>query len=504
MNFLISAQLGPNRSVLPNGALLCNAVPIARTGIQLYRNGELLDKNGKPELSDGPQGYIEVERSADEVFNPASIASFNGAAFVDEHPSEWVTPQNWNALSKGIVLNPRRGDGDLSEWLVADIMVTDPRTIQLIDAGKREVSVGYDAEYDEREPGYARQRNIVVNHVALVSQGRCGPSCAIGDSKTEIPEMTAKTAAKSSTAVGLPAIMRELIARTRKAIHSKDEAGVEANLAAAEAATAAAQNTDEGLAAGGTETTAPAQPEHHVHIHMGDDDGDDDNDKKKPGEGGDKSPTKDDDLIAALTARVDGIDASIKAIAESVAKLVDSKEPGATAGGAQTPDENQMSEFRKEAPTGTQDAAMTKDSAFLEQSFQATVSMAEIVMPGIKIPTFDAKANPVHTFGSICGHRRAALNGALAAAAIRPALATYVRDGLGTKTVDKLTCAETRDLFRGAAMLQSALNNGAATMDVKDNLKPAGGQVAGKIKTLADLNAANRQKYYGAEPKAVQ
>ena len=87
--------------------------------------------------------------------------------------------------------NPRRGEGELKNFVVADLIVYDEETIADIEAGKREVSAGYNPDYLEVlddngnvVPGVGEQANIIFNHLALVDRGRCGPRCSIGDSRT--------------------------------------------------------------------------------------------------------------------------------------------------------------------------------------------------------------------------------------------------------------------------------------------------------------------------------
>jgi len=89
------------------------------------------------------------------------------------------------------VVNPRRGDGDQSDLLVADLIIYDDELIRKIDDGKLEVSCGYNPEYfeilgEDNQPilGEGEQDNIIYNHLALVSSGRCGWRCSIGDSAT--------------------------------------------------------------------------------------------------------------------------------------------------------------------------------------------------------------------------------------------------------------------------------------------------------------------------------
>lgn len=63
-------------------------------------------------------------------------------------------------------------DGD---HVVVRILVTDPRAWEAIDDGMHELSLGYTSRQDAR--GY--QRQIEVDHLALVPRARCGPSCAL-------------------------------------------------------------------------------------------------------------------------------------------------------------------------------------------------------------------------------------------------------------------------------------------------------------------------------------
>jgi alkylhydroperoxidase/carboxymuconolactone decarboxylase family protein YurZ len=163
--------LGPTQRLTPEGFLLCKDVPIARTGEQLYHASEL------PMLS-MRDGMISVMREPAEVFDAASIASFSGKPIVNDHPDGFVDPDNVAAHQLGTVTNVRRGDG----VLLADLLFTTRRGIELVRNGKRGVSVGYDARYEQTGPDTARQRRIRANHVALVDEARCGPVCSIGDS----------------------------------------------------------------------------------------------------------------------------------------------------------------------------------------------------------------------------------------------------------------------------------------------------------------------------------
>jgi hypothetical protein len=175
MRFYTTSDLGPQRSLTPDGFLLCRDAVLARCGVQHYGPGET------PIAGD----FVRIERDPEEVFSDEAVASANGKPVVNDHPMDaWggridVSPDNWRDFAVGHVMSPRRSADD---FLVADLMITERRAIDLINHGKRQLSCGYDADYEDIAPGHGRQRNIRINHVALVDQARCGPLCSIGDS----------------------------------------------------------------------------------------------------------------------------------------------------------------------------------------------------------------------------------------------------------------------------------------------------------------------------------
>jgi hypothetical protein len=181
MRFYTTVQLSANQELTPEGYLLCRNVPIARTGTQLYAATELPLR--------AVDGVIRIERHAEDVFHPDTMASFEAKPVVVDHPTEDVGPENWARLSKGIVQNVRRGSNIEDDLLLADLLITDAQAIEKVKDGLREVSCGYDAEYEQLEPGRGRQHQIVGNHLALVDQGRCGSRCAIGDSMKKLKWM---------------------------------------------------------------------------------------------------------------------------------------------------------------------------------------------------------------------------------------------------------------------------------------------------------------------------
>jgi hypothetical protein len=168
------SRISPNMTKTPEGFLICHNVPIARTGWQEYLGQEI-------GLNDLYDQKIQVYRSPEEVFHPATIASFEGKSVTDEHPPDSVRPDNYASYEKGQVTNVRQGTGEESDLLLADLIIKDPRHISEIENGKREVSCGYDCVYEPLGDGKYQQKQIRGNHVAVVASGRAGPRVAIKD-----------------------------------------------------------------------------------------------------------------------------------------------------------------------------------------------------------------------------------------------------------------------------------------------------------------------------------
>lgn len=203
MQYFYNSRLGETRFTMSDGGLLCKDVPIGRTGVQLY-GGEELD-----DIEPDSDGEILVERTEDEVFRPETLASFEGMTFTVSHPIEDVTPDNWGRYAAGHVQNVRRGTGDQSDLMIADIVVKKAEAIKVIlEEGVDQISSGYDAEYQQTARGKARQYDIIANHVALVPTGRAGKRCSIGDSKRMTMNNT-------------------WFAKLRRAIKTKDAAAME-------------------------------------------------------------------------------------------------------------------------------------------------------------------------------------------------------------------------------------------------------------------------------------
>lgn len=402
MRFFTTAQLGAKRSLTPEGFLVCHDVPIARVGQQIYAAYEVpVDAN--------MVGEIFIDRPADEVFREETVASFAGKPVTINHPSEFVDPDNWHALSKGIVLNPRAGAGIDQDVILADLLITGRDAIKLVtDDDIREVSAGYEADYEQIEPGRGVQRNIIANHVALVAMGRCGSRCAIGD----------ENMAKKPTWMD----------RIRSAFKSKDEAAMEEALKEAPTSDADAdEDEDEGKAKTGDSAVTAAL-------------------------------AKVNDAIAALDARVTALATKDSDKEDEEGKTEDSD------------DEDE-------------DDGKTKDAA--AKRFRDAVARAEIIAPGLRLPTTDAKATAKTIDAAVCSCQRKALATAYATDAGKQAIDPFL--GGAEPTFDTMSPAALQAVFVGASELVRARNNGGGARSGITT------QDFGRapVKT-ADLNAKNR------------
>ena len=166
-------QIGPHRERTPEGYLLCRDVPISRVGDFEYTPLEAGIR--------GVNGKVILTRSPEALFSPETIASFEGKPVVIGHDT-FADPSNWKDIAVGIVRNVRQGEGEERGLLLADLLLTDQKGIELVESGQlKEVSCGYDAETIDDGGGRGHQEGIVGNHLALVSRARCGSVCSVRD-----------------------------------------------------------------------------------------------------------------------------------------------------------------------------------------------------------------------------------------------------------------------------------------------------------------------------------
>ena len=151
-----------------NGQLICYDCVLSRTGYYDYLESDI--------IADGdPTKIVKVFRTPEEVFDEESLASFENKPFCNDHPDEDVTTKNSRELQCGYIRNVRRGEGDLKDCVIADVIVTDQDVIDLILSGeKRQLSLGYDSVIEKDANGRYLMKKIRGNHLALVDEGRAG------------------------------------------------------------------------------------------------------------------------------------------------------------------------------------------------------------------------------------------------------------------------------------------------------------------------------------------
>lgn len=218
MRIYTTAKLSENISKTPEGYLLCQGAALARTGTMAY-----LPEEVPPEVVKGFEGdQVLITRDATEVFRPATLASFEGKPFTLNHPDEDVNPDNWSDLAHGIVTNVRQGDGRQQDLMLADILITDADGIDaVLHGGMRELSCGYDCDFEVIRPGVGRQINIMGNHVALVDHGRAGARCKIKDER-ETPMTKTPKKKKPSMVDRLRGMLKDAEAEEAKAPQDED------------------------------------------------------------------------------------------------------------------------------------------------------------------------------------------------------------------------------------------------------------------------------------------
>jgi hypothetical protein len=189
----------------------------ARVGTQLYTRG------------DGTQ--VREYRPEDEVSNPDSLASFGMKAVTLNHPKVLLDSKTTKLHQVGHAgSHVRFSDGFVEVALV----ITDQNAIDAVQRGDaQEVSAGYRVDYDPT-PGVTPngesydgiQRNIKVNHIALVNRGRAGrearlllDSCDRNDAVAEV-ELPSNSPVISMARITLDGLDIELPADAAGAVQS--------------------------------------------------------------------------------------------------------------------------------------------------------------------------------------------------------------------------------------------------------------------------------------------
>jgi len=151
----------------PEGYLTVR-VPITRPGVFPYARQD---------------GTVQMEaKLPDEIFSDRTMFSARSKPITDEHPNVPVTLDNYQTYAKGMSHTDAHVE-DLK--LYVSMTITDKDLIQKVYDGKRDISIGFMSDvvaeagtYNGQAYEYV-QRNIEINHIAIVDQGRAGPEVAI-------------------------------------------------------------------------------------------------------------------------------------------------------------------------------------------------------------------------------------------------------------------------------------------------------------------------------------
>lgn len=462
--FYTTGKLSEHMAETPEGFLICYDVPIARTGQYVYKNNEVPVEGGR-------DGLIKVLREKEMVFSPETIQSFEGKPVTINHPDDFVTPQNWQSLSHGTIQNVRQGEGEQEDLLISDIVLTTEDAIKLVKGGLREVSCGYDAGYEQIKPGYAKQKDIIGNHVALVMKGRAGSRCAIRDGvytcdeelnyKEEDKEaMKKKSGVKDVLRAIFPKLNLDSVSEEDLVVgEGSEEIGEleKAQQAAAEAKQAATQAVEAAKEAAAAvdqlkETSDPVATEQDA-------------------EGGEET-----DPIAMLNDKIDALTSLVQGLIDALGEDSSEDEESVMEEGEAEVNE-EIPEEKESTDADEDDDDKEKEGMTADALWQDTISRAEIIAPGI-VATKPKATNMKKVVEAV---KRQALSTGMTkdhAAVIKPLI--------GNKKIASLT-ADALDMAFISASEMIAKVNSAKVQKKSIQMKDLSSHVE-----LADINKRNR------------
>lgn len=220
-------------AVIDTDGFMRDSPIVARTGVYEYRN---------------PDGTIRREyRPADEVFASDALNSFRGKPITVLHPKKGkITAANAFGTAIGSILSD--GYPKDEKYVACDIVIFAPDKI-----GKhRELSLGYHCDCEET-PGVspdgqaydAIQRNIRINHLAVVPLARAGMKARLNCDGDEIIESDGTQNMSKFKIDGVEHEVPEAVANYITALQSRADA--------AEAGLTATKETLAGVTASKTE-----------------------------------------------------------------------------------------------------------------------------------------------------------------------------------------------------------------------------------------------------------
>ena len=165
------------RILTPEGYLKATAA-ITTVGVQQYPASEFGADTDEP---------VGVFRPSETVFHPETIESIKLMPITMQHPTEDVNAGNHGRLAIGTVGESVEPIDEMR--LGASIIINEDAVVKAILAREiEELSLGYDSyiiseegNYNGEPYSYRFEGPMIVNHLALVDEGRCGDSVKILD-----------------------------------------------------------------------------------------------------------------------------------------------------------------------------------------------------------------------------------------------------------------------------------------------------------------------------------
>jgi hypothetical protein len=172
---LRARRIDAGKKRTPKGFLECDAV-IARTGCQIYRRA---DGQRAPRV---PPARRSLQ--ADALASAAKVPITFTPDTWNWHPQEKVTPTTPASTRVGL---DRQGSEGGRQLVKTTALVFDGDAIKAAESGEfAQLSCGYDCDLDmtpgktpEGEKYDGVQRNIRINHVAMVRAARAGPEARL-------------------------------------------------------------------------------------------------------------------------------------------------------------------------------------------------------------------------------------------------------------------------------------------------------------------------------------
>lgn len=198
--------------------------PLSKVGVFPY-----LGRQISPELE--PDEIYQVLRPEEELNSEETLNSFKLVPIIDDHTmlgtKEGMTPAEEKGVHGVIGDDVYYKDG----IIYGDLKIFSESLKEEIENGKKELSMGYFCDYELKDGKYgdkpyqAIQRNLRINHVALVDEGRMGADVRVMDrqitfdSIKEIKSMT-KEQKKS---LGKSALDEDIEEITKDECNTQDE-----------------------------------------------------------------------------------------------------------------------------------------------------------------------------------------------------------------------------------------------------------------------------------------